>query len=114
MKKKIITLATTALLAALLVSCGGPDVISLVPVYKGAEVTDTHHEFSNDDFDIYLTYEDGSQVISNDFTLNVKGMKGGYYIIEVTAEGFTEEAYVPINVSVYPSDSSSEAQASNQ
>ncbi|MGN1410813.1 MAG: hypothetical protein ACI4XJ_11650 [Eubacteriales bacterium] len=109
MKKKIITLAATTLLLSLLTSCGGPEVVSLVPVYKGAEVTDTNHEFTTDDFDIYLTYEDGSQSIADDYTLEIKGMKAGYYILEITADDFTEEAYVPINVPVYPSDVSGES-----
>lgn len=103
MKKKIITLAA-ALLSFALVSCGGPKIVSLVPVYKGAEVTDTHHEFTKDDFDVYLTYDDGAQLLADDFTLEVKGMKAGYYILEVTVKDFSEEAYVPINVNVYPSD----------
>lgn len=103
MNKKILLLVTLVLLSAALYSCG-PKVISLVPVYKGEEVTDTHHEFTNDDFEILVTYDDGSQAMTDEFELEVQGMKNGYYILEVTVDGFTEEAYVPINVKVYPSD----------
>ncbi len=92
-----------AVLMLLLVSCG-KEIVSVVPLYTGEEVTDTHHEFKNEDFYVMITYEDGSQEKAEDFEIEVLGMQDGYYYLQFTVDGFVEETYVPINVKVYPSD----------
>lgn len=85
----------------MLVSCG-TDVISLVPVYKGETVTTTDHVFEVGDFDVYLLYNDGREkMLSDGYTIVQKGMKAGYYILDITADGFTEEAYVPVELDIF-------------
>lgn len=104
MKKRYITLVLAAAFVALLcilVSCG-KEVISLVPVYKGETVTTTDRVFTTDDFDVYLTYSDGTEEVLHDgYEITQKGMKGGYYIMDITANGFTEEAYVPAELDIF-------------
>lgn len=104
MKKRYITLVLAAVFVALLcilVSCG-KEVISLVPVYKGETLTTTDHVFTVDDFDIYLTYSDGTEEVLHDgYEIVQKGMKAGYYIMDITAKGFTEEAYVPAELDIF-------------
>ena len=105
MKKRYIILAAAAVLlttlACILASCG-KEVISLVPVYKGETVTTTDKVFTVADFDIYLTYSDGTEEVLHDgYEITQKGMKGGYYIMDITAKGFTEEAYVPVQLDIF-------------
>ncbi len=92
-----------AVLMLLLVSCG-KEIVSVVPLYTGEEVTDTHHEFKNEDFYVMATYDDGSMEQVTDFEIEILGMEGGYYYLQFTVDGFVEETYVPINAKVYPSD----------
>ncbi len=100
MKKLFCVLAAVMLL---LVSCG-PKIIAIMPVYKGEEVTDTHHEFANEDFYVLATYEDGTQAEVKDFKFKVLGMQEGYYYLQFTVGDFVEETLVPIYAKIYPSD----------
>ena len=104
-KRNFVTLALAAVLLTTLVcilaSCG-KEVVSLVPVYKGDTVTTTDHTFSTGDFDVYLTYSDGTEeVLQDGYEITQKGMKNGYYIMDITAKGFTEEAYVPVQLDIF-------------
>ncbi len=104
-KRNFVTIAAAAVLlttlACILASCG-KEVISLVPVYKGDTVTATDHVFTTDEFDIYLTYSDGTEEVLHDgYEITQKGMKNGYYIMDITAKGFTEEAYVPVQLDIF-------------
>ena len=96
----LLTLAA-AMLLLLLASCG-KEVISLVPVQTGDTVTTTDHTFSTGDFDVYLTYSDGTEeVLQDGYEITQTGMKNGYYIMDITAKGFTEEAYVPVQLDIF-------------
>lgn len=98
MKKLLLTLS---LLMLLLVSCGR-EVISLVPIYKGETVTTTDHTFEVGDFDVYVVYEDGGdEILSDGYTITQKGMKDGYYILDITVNEFTEEAYVKAELDIF-------------
>lgn len=104
-KRNFVTLALAAAmlttLVCILASCG-KEVVSLVPVYKGDTVTTTDHTFSTGDFDVYLTYSDGTEEVLHDgYEITQKGMKNGYYIMDITAKGFTEEAYVPVQLDIF-------------
>ena len=104
-KRNFVTLALAAglltTLVCILASCG-KEVVSLVPVYKGDTVTTTDHTFSTGDFDVYLTYSDGTEEVLHDgYEITQKGMKNGYYIMDITAKGFTEEAYVPVQLDIF-------------
>ena len=104
-KRNFVTIAAAAVLLTTLVcilaSCG-KEVVSLVPVYKGETVTTTDHTFSTGDFDVYLTYSDGTEeVLQDGYEITQKGMKNGYYIMDITAKGFTEEAYVPVQLDIF-------------
>ena len=104
-KRNFVTLALAAAilatLACLLSACG-KEVVSLVPVYKGETLTTTDHVFTADEFDIYLTYSDGTEeVLQSGYEITQKGMKNGYYIMDITAKGFTEEAYVPVQLDIF-------------
>lgn len=35
------------------------------------------------------------------YEITQKGMKNGYYIMDITAKGFTEEAYVPVQLDIF-------------
>ena len=104
-KRNFVTIAAAAVLlttlACILASCG-KEVVSLVPVYKGDTVTTTDHTFSPGDFDVDLTYSDGTEEVLHDgYEITQKGMKNGYYIMDITAKGFTEEAYVPVQLDIF-------------
>ena len=100
-KRNFVTLALAAAMLLLLSACG-KEVVSLVPVYKGDTVTTTDHTFSTGDFDVYLTYSDGTEEVLHDgYEITQKGMKNGYYIMDITAKGFTEEAYVPVQLDIF-------------
>lgn len=101
-KRNFVTLALAAAMLLLLLASCGKEVISLVPVYKGETVTTTDHTFSAGDFDVYLTYSDGTEeVLQDGYEITQKGMKNGYYIMDITAKGFTEEAYVPVQLDIF-------------
>ena len=70
----------------------------------GKEVTELDHEFKKEDFYVYATFTDGTDGEVTDFEMKVKGMDAGYYILEFTYNGFTEEGYVKCNLPIYPSD----------
>lgn len=71
-------------------------------VYKGDTITTTDHVFTTDDFDVYLTYSDGSEeVLTDGYEITQKGMKNGYYIMDITAKGYTEEAYVAAELDIF-------------
>lgn len=100
-KRNFVTLALAAAMLLLLSACG-KEVVSLVPVYKGDTVTTSDHTFSTGDFDVYLTYSDGTEEVLHDgYEITQKGMKNGYYIMDITAKGFTEEAYVPVQLDIF-------------
>ena len=100
-KRNFVLLALAAAMLLLLASCG-KEVVSLVPVYKGETLTTTDHVFTTADFDVYLTYSDGTEeVLTDGYEITQKGMKNGYYIMDVTAKGFTEEAYVPVQLDIF-------------
>ena len=107
MKKTIIKAASLALAALSLmlamVSCG-KKVLALTPAYRGETVTELDHEFKKEDFYVYAVYTDGTDGEVTDFDMEVKGMDAGFYIIEFTYKGFTEESYVKCNLPIYPSD----------
>jgi hypothetical protein len=97
----LIFLLTAGLLLTSLSACG-KEVISLVAVYKGDTITTTDHVFTTDDFDVYLTYSDGSEeVLTDGYEITQKGMKNGYYIMDITAKGYTEEAYVAAELDIF-------------
>ena len=84
-KRNFVTLALAAAMLLLLSACG-KEVVSLVPVYKGETVTTTDHIFTTADFDVYLTYSDGTEEVLHDgYEITQKGMKNGYYIMDITA-----------------------------
>ena len=64
-KRNFVTLALAAAMLLLLSACG-KEVVSLVPVYKGDTVTTTDHTFTTGDFDVYLTYSDGTEEVLHD------------------------------------------------
>lgn len=100
-KRNFVLLTLAAAMLILLSACG-KEVVSLVPVYKGETLTTTDHTFTTADFDVYLTYSDGTQeVLTDGYEITQKGMKNGYYIMDVTAKGFTEEAYVPVELDIF-------------
>ena len=52
------------LLSVSLVSCTEDEptrtCIGIVPAYRGDTITDTHHEFTKDEFSVYATFDDGT------------------------------------------------------
>ena len=103
MKKiRIIVCAFIALL--MLSSCGGPELISIIPAYKGEPVTSTDHEFTKEDFYVLGTYTDGNDKQITYFEFTVEKMSDGYYWIFITYEDQDNYCFVPINMDFYPSD----------
>lgn len=116
MKKAIsITLSAIILVTVAMtcVSCGGPKLIGIVPAYTGADVTDTNHEFSNEDFFVIASYDDGTDETVTDFEFSVEGMNDGYYIILITYKDVENECFVPLNLAIYPSDNADSANGNN-
>lgn len=102
--KKLIKFAAAGLTLLALVSCGGPELLSIMPAYKGEPVTSTYHEFTKDDFYVIASYDNGEDKVITDFEFEVQGMENGYYVINITYEDMDNPVYVPINVQIYPSD----------
>ena len=106
LKKFLKTLAAGVVLLAVLVSCGGPELLGIIPVYNGPEVTSTEHKFNNEDFLVIASYADGTdkELEAKDFKVTVDGMEAGYYILTITYDGMENECFVPMNLAIYPSD----------
>lgn len=102
--KKMIQFVSGALVLLVLISCGGPELLSIIPAYKGEAVTSTHHTFTNDDFYVIASYADGTDEVVSDFEFEVEGMEKGYYVINITYKDMENPVFVPINVQIYPSD----------
>lgn len=106
--KKFIKAAAVLLAVFALTACGGKDkkydgreLISLIPIYNGETVTDTHHEFTKDDFKVMLTFKDGNDEFTDDFTFEVDTMKDGYYFVNIYWEDVKEVCYVPIELDIW-------------
>ena len=100
-------LALILMLLPFAVSCGKEKVkepIGLIVVYTGPDVTDTRHTFTNDDFSVLASYEDGTDEYVHDYTFEVTGLEAGYYVLNFTYNGCETEAYVRCHVPIYPSD----------
>ena len=106
LKKTIKTLGAGAVLLAMLASCGGPEVLGIIPVYNGANPTTTTHEFNNEDFLVIASYADGTdkELEADEFEVEVLGMEEGYYILNIVYEDQENECYVPMELAIYPSD----------
>lgn len=102
--KRIVKTIAAALCLLTLASCGGPELLSIMPVYVGGTVDSTHYEFTKDDFYVLANYDDGVDKEITDYEFEVKGMEEGYYVIYFEFKGVDNEAYVPIEVDIYPSD----------
>lgn len=87
-----------------LASCGGPELLSIMPVYVGGTVDSTYYEFSKDDFYVLANYDNGVDEVITDYEFEVKGMENGYYVISFVYKDVDNETYVPIEVDIYPSD----------
>ncbi len=90
------------LCALLLASCGGPELIGIVPRYIGEDITTTDYEFKHEDFKVLANYADGTNVEITDFDFEVTDLSEGYYTIYFTYETAENECYVKVNVNVYP------------
>ena len=106
LKKIAVRLTAGALLLASLASCGGPELLGIVPVYNGPAVTTTTHEFNNEDFLVIASYADGTDVTleADEFEVIVDGRNAGYYILTVKYKDQENECFVPMELDVYPSD----------
>ena len=106
LKKTLKMLGAGAVMLAMLASCGGPELIGVIPVYNGPEVTSTTHEFNNEDFIVIASYADGTdkELDAKDFEVVVEGMDAGYYILNILYDGMENECYVEMNLPIYPSD----------
>ena len=99
-------LVICAILALFTLTSCRKKVIGIVPAYIGETVTDTHHEFKNEDFYIIASYDDGTDERVTDFEIEYVGMERGYYILNITYKGFSNPCYVHMELNVYPSDMS--------
>ena len=105
--KKIAAGLAGVLLLGMLASCDdGPELLGVIPVYNGPEVTTTTHEFKNEDFLVIASYADGTdkELDAKEFEVTVDGMEAGYYILTITYEDMENACYVPMELSIYPSD----------
>lgn len=107
LKKIAADLTAGALLLAMLASCeSGPELLGIIPVYNGPTVTSTTHEFNNEDFLVIASYADGTdkELEADEFEVIVEGMEAGYYILNIVYEDQENECFVPMELSIYPSD----------
>ncbi len=102
--KKFSRIISAILVVLALSSCGGPELLSIMPVYIGDTVTSTHHEFSKEDFYVLALYDDSRDVQVTDFEFEVEGMDAGYYIVNIIYKDKDNSVYVPIETKIYPSD----------
>jgi hypothetical protein len=100
------TLGAGALLLAMLASCGGPEILGVIPVYNGPTPTSTTYEFNKEDFLVIVSYADGTdkELEADEFEVVVEGMEEGYYILNIVYEDQENECYVPMDLAIYPSD----------
>lgn len=104
--KNISKILSGILLLGMLVSCGGAELIGIVPVYNGPTVTSTKYEFKNEDFIVIASYADGTdkELDADEFEVIVEGMEAGYYILSIKYKDQENECFVPMELSIYPSD----------
>lgn len=109
-KKAAAAVAAAILFSGAMVSCeddnNGAELIGIIPVYTGETITTTTHEFKNEEFAVIASYSDGTdkELEADDFEVTVDGMDAGYYILTVTYEDQENECFVPMELSIYPSD----------
>ena len=74
-KKTLKTLGAGALLLAMLASCGGPEILGVIPVYNGPTPTSTTYEFNKEDFLVIVSYADGTdkELEADEFEVVVEG-----------------------------------------
>jgi len=95
--KKIVALALALLTFALMFASCGKEVVGIVSKYSGEpiEVLDKDHEFTADDFTVWVMYKvEQGQEVTKDFTFEVTGMTEEYYVVEITYKDLTEPCYV--------------------
>jgi len=102
--RKMRNILLAVLCLVMLASCGGPELLSIYPVYVGEPVTSTHHTFSREDFMVIAAYTGGIDETVDDFEFEVRGMDAGYYVIDITYEGLDNPVFVPIEAKIFPSD----------
>ena len=87
-KKTLKTIGAGALLLAILASCGGPEILGVIPVYNGPTPTSTTYEFNKEDFLVIVSYADGTdkELEADEFEVVVEGMEEGYYILNIVYE----------------------------
>ncbi len=102
--KRIIASAASAVVMLLVLCSCGREIVSVMPAYRGPELTDLNHEFTAEDFYVIVAYDDRTDSVAEEFGIEVVGLKDGYYKIEITVEDFTEITYVKVDLPIYPSD----------
>ena len=105
-KKTLKTIGAGALLLAILASCGGPEILGVIPVYNGPTPTSTTYEFNKEDFLVIVSYADGTdkELEADEFEVVVEGMEEGYYVLNIVYEDQENECFVPMDLAIYPSD----------
>ena len=101
MKKIIAMLLVLITLTFSLVACGGKEIVGIVTKYSGEpiEVMDKNHEFTADDFTVWVIYKvEQGQEVTKDFTFEVVATTDEYYIVEITCGEWTEPVFVDIGV----------------
>ncbi len=108
-KRLLALLCAGILLILALASCGnntnaGKSVIGILPAFTGNDITVTDYEFTKDDFYVMVTYADGTNGSTKDYTIENVTLEQGYYTVRIEYEGVGNNCYVKCHVPIYPSD----------
>jgi len=103
MKKLLCAVLVLVTLTLCWTSCGGEEVLGILPSYTGLPVTTTDYEFTKEDFYVLANYANRDEAIE-DYEFHVDSMKDGYFILHFSYKGVTNLLYVKCEVPIYPSD----------
>jgi len=79
-------------------------LLAIQPIYIGEELSDTNHKFTKDEFTVTAVYTGDRSEEITDYTFELLFMDEGYYVVEFSYGGETNNCYIPCNVDFYPTD----------
>ena len=107
---RIIALAAVAvILTLLLASCKDDSepkkkLLGIQAEFKGDSVDSADYVYTKDDFTVTASYNDYSDVETDDYEFEILGFTEGFCVIYFTKEDESCYCYVKVNMDVYPSD----------
>jgi len=109
MKKFSVILAAMLLLILTMAGCSdeydkgdlGGDPIFVMPIYIGENLTSVDHVFTNDQFQVVVSYDDGTHKEVTDFEIKESTLESGAYSVIVKWRGMEGDALVLLDKTAF-------------